>query len=317
MRLPQHIAARFDSNGAIFLERELMSIDPMDYTELTSGLLARKLFPLVENVAPLDTSYNYRMWTTQGQARVRGPGSNTGGKVTVTRKEKISPIETIDVEFGWPIDDIQRAAQKGIKLEQATIQGAMMIVARRIDDMITFGNPGTDCLGMVNNPNVVNSTPVTKTGGGTAWSEAAKKSELLADLKTIVNDARVRLKQASASYAGMPAFDQWVIALPVFHYGLVDEPRSDQSDTTVIEMAKKSKFVEDIVEWNQLDEADGGDPMILAYPRNGMCLGAIVSREFEQRAPQEVGHDINIPAVASCGGGVMRYPVAVGTMTSV
>ena len=94
-------------------------------------------------------------------------------------------------------------------------------------------------------------------------------------------------------------------------WGLLDTPRSDNSDTTILEMAKKSQFVEDIVEWNLLDTADGGDPMIVAYPRNAMCLGGVIPREWEQREPQEQGHDINVPAIASCGGTVIRYPIAV------
>lgn len=318
IKIPSNVAARFDANETVFLERELMSIDLTDYLELFAGLLSQKLVPRVQNVAPLDLSYAYRMWSVQGVARVRGPGAKTGNRVTVTRKEKIVPIKTIDVEFGWPVDDIKRAAEKGIKLEQTTIQGAMTTVARKIDNMIAFGETGTDCLGLLNNPDVVDTdTAVTKTGGGTAWTAAAKPSELYADLKLIINKTREALKQASASFDGMPAFDRFVIALPTFHYGLVDAPRSDTSDTTVIEMAKKSRFVEDIVEWNLLDEADDGDPMILCYPRNSMCLGSVIPRDWEQRPPQEVGHDINIPAVGSCGGTVLRYPVAVRYLKNV
>lgn len=310
--LPPGVLARFDANEGVFLTRELESIDLTDYLELFRGLVMRKLVPLIENVAPLDLSYTYRMWTMQGAARVAGPGSNDSSRITVTRKEKTLPIKEIPVEFGWNVDDIKRAASKNIKLEQVTIQSAMMAVQRKIDQMLAFGETGTDCVGLFNNGDVDDSsTPVTKTGGGTAWTTAAKKSELLADLKLIVNDTRAALQLASASYDGMPAFDRWVIALPSAHYGLIDEPRSDTSDTTVREMALKSQFIEDIVECPLLDTADGGDPLIVAYPRNPMCLGGLVPRDWEQRTPQERGHDIVIPAIGSCGGTPIRYPVAV------
>jgi hypothetical protein len=313
--LPQSLVARFDSNETIFLERELESIDPTDYMELYSGLLARILFPDIPGIGRLDREYTYRMWSAQGKARVKGPGARTSGKVTVTRKEVISPIRDIDVTFGWPIDDIQRAAAKGVRLEPTTVQSAMMIIARRMDEMITFGLTGTDMTGMANNANVLTSTPVTKTGGGTAWSEVATKAQIYQDLKTIINDVRVALKQAGAVDTTIPAFAKWVIALPTLYYGLADEPRSDQSDTTVLEMAMKSRYIEDIVEWNALDTADSGAyPMVMAWPRNPLFGGAVVAREYEQRNPQEVGHDISIPAIASCGGGVMRYPVAARYM---
>lgn len=318
-KIPAHIAARFDtSDQIVFLSRELESIDPTDYMELFAGLMARKLIPLQNDVAPLDLAYTYRMWTVQGEAKVGAPGANDDARITVTRKEKSSPIQEIPVSFGWKIDDIKRAASKNIQLEQVTIQGAMTTVARKIDRMLAFGEPNTDCLGLLNNPAVDDTlVAVTKTGGGTAWTEAAKKSELLSDLRNLVNSARIALAQASMSFDGMPAFDRWVIALPTKHYGLLDEPRSDQSDTTVLDMAKRSQFVEDIVEWNLLDTADNGDPMIVAYPRNPMCLGAIIPREWEQRSPQEKGHEIEIPAIASCGGTVIRYPVAVRYLKTV
>jgi hypothetical protein len=317
--LTPSVAARFDANEAVFLDRELQSIDPTDYLELFAGLRSRLFIPRAENVAPLALSYSYSMWTAHGKARVKGPGSKDGATIKVTRKEKIVPIKDIPVSMQWSVDDIKRAAMAGVKLEQTTIQTAMSAVGRKIDRMLAFGETGTDCTGLLNHPDVDATTvPVTKTGGGTAWTSAAKKSELLADIKAVVNAARERLQQASASFDGMPAFDQWVVGLPTKHYGLADEARSDQSDTTVIEMAKKSQFIEDIVEWNLLDHADAGtNPMIACWPRNPICLGAIIGREWEQRAPQEVGHDIIVPAVASCGGTVIRYPVAVGYLKTV
>ncbi len=311
MTLPPNVASRFDANEAVFLTRELESIDPMDYVELHSALMALKLVPQVQNVGPLDLAYTYRMWHTQGAPNVTGPGANDGARITVTRDEVTVPIKEIELEFGWKTDDIKRAASKSIGLDRMTIQMAMTAAARKIDNMVAFGQKGTSIKGLLNNTDVVDTdTPVTKTGGGTVWATTSKPSELLADLKLIVNNARAALLQAAGLDASTPEFSQWVIAVPTFHMGLLDIPRSDVSDTTVLEMAKKSQYVEDIVEWNLLGTADEGDPMIVAFPRNPMCLGAIVPRLWEQRTPQERGHEIFVPAVASCGGTVIRYPVA-------
>lgn len=312
--LPPGVAARFDANEAVFLDRELQSIDPTDYLELFAGLRSRLLIPRQENLEPLALSYSYSMWTAHGKAKVRGPGARDSAAITVTRKEKIVPIKDIPVSMKFGIDDIKRAARAGVKLESTTIQVAMSTVGRKIDRMLAFGETGTDCTGLLNHPDVSTSTMITKTGGGTAWTTAAKKSELLADIKKIVNDAREALQQASTAIEGMPAFDRWVVGLSPAYYGLADEPRSDTTDTTVIEMAKKSEFIEDIVEWNLLSTANAGAPMIVAYPRSSMCLGALIGREWEQRAPQEVEHDIIVPAVASCGGTVIRYTAPIRYM---
>lgn len=313
---------RFDSNETIFFARELETIDPVNYMELFAGLRAKVLFPEVEGIDPLDKAYTYRMWSIQGQARVGGPNSNDSGTVSIAAKEVTQPIKDIDVEYGWTVDDIKRAAKTGAPLDQLTIQAAMSIVARKQETMIAFGEPGTLITGMLNNAAVDGTTvPVTKTGGGTAWTTAAKASELLADINLIVNTTRQRLKQASKMPGGdiTPAFDRFVVLLPSFHYGLVNStPRSDNSDTTVLQYAlQNNRFIESIEEWWELDTANAGSPMIMCYPRNAMWGGWIGPRTFDSQNPQEHGKNIVIPATGNCGGGCIRYPVAASYLKTV
>lgn len=319
------IAHRFDSNDTIFFARELETIDPVNYQELFAGLRAKVLFPEVEGINPLDLSYTYRMWSIQGRADIGGPNSNDMGTVSVIAKEVTQSIKDIDVEFGWTVKDIQRAARTGTPLDQLTIQAAMSIIARRQETMIAFGESGTNITGMLNNASVSTAiAPVTKTPSGTAWTAATTPAEMLADINNIVNGTRQRLKQASKMPGGdiTPAFDRFVVLLPSYHYGLANStPRSDNSDTTVLQYAlQNNRFIESIEEWWELDTADashGNGPMFMCYPRNAMWGGWIAPRTWDAQNPQESGKNIIIPASGNCGGGCIRYPVAASYMLQV
>jgi hypothetical protein len=320
------IAARFDSNETIFFSRELETIDPTEYMTLFAGLRARTLIPLAENVDPLDLTYTYRMWEVTGRATIGAPNANDAGIIGVKATEASTPIKKIPVSYSWGVDEIKQAAKKGVSLDRMTVQAAMSEVARAVDHILAFGVPGTQITGLLNNTDVdTTSTPVTKTGGGTPWSAASLPGEWLADLNLIVNDTRKALKQASLAPggAGTPAFDRFVLGLPSHHYGLVaSTPRATTSDTTVLKYALlNNPWIESIEEWWKLDAADvedhgtigndDGDPMIICYPRNPMCIGGVIPREFESLPPQEEGDNIVVYANGKCGGTVIRYPVAV------
>lgn len=313
-----HLGARFDSNETVFLARELESIDPTEYTTLYAGLRGRLLIPLAQNVDPTSLTYTWRRWEVTGRAKIGGPHANDDGIIGVKRSEASTPIKKIPVSYGWSVDEIKQAAKAGVPLDSVTVQAAMSEVARKVDSMLAFGEPGTAVTGLLNNAAVdATSTPVTKTGGGTRWTPVALPSELLADLNLIVADTRAALKQASFAPGGngTPAFDRFVIGVPSHHYSLLLQPRSATSDTSILELAlRNNPHIESIEEWWQLDTADpasGGLPLIVCYPRDPMCIGGVIPREFESLDPQPEGHDIVIPASGVCGGTVIRYPVAV------
>lgn len=314
--------SRFDANETVFFNRSLETIDPADYMTLFAGLFSRRLIPRVEGLDPYALTYTYRTWEVTGRATIGAPHSNDDGVVGVKASEQSVSIKEIDVSYGWTVNEIKQAAKMGTQLDQLTIQAAMSAVARRIDTILAVGVPGTNITGLLNNANVLSSTPVAKTGGGTAWSGATvKPSEMIADINKIVNETRAALKQASFAPGGdgTPAFDRFVVALPSTLYALIAAtPRSDNSDTTILQyILRNNPWLESIEEWWQLDTADAGNPMIVCYPRNPMAVGAIIPREFESLPPQEVGRDIVIPASGTCGGTIIRYPVAVRYMKTV
>lgn len=316
--------SRLDSNETIFFTRQLEAIDPTAYMTLFAGILGRRYIPLVENVSPLENVYTYRMYTIHGKARLGAPRARNAPVVSVTAEEASQNIKQIPVAMTWTVREIQQAAKYNVPLDNLTVQAAMSTIARKQDNMLAFGEAGTNIKGLLNHSSVVLSTPVNKTGGGTAWTGATVKAdEIIKDVNTLINDTRAALKQASKMPGGdaTPAFDKFTVLVPSTRYSLIaSTPRTDNSDTTILQfLLRNNPFIESIEEWFQCDTADaaGTGPRLVAYPRDPMCVGALIPEEFNQLGPQEEGHSIVVPANGSCGGTVLRYTVAVRYMDGI
>jgi hypothetical protein len=317
---------RLDAADIVHFARQLEHIDPTNYTKLFAGILGRKYIPLVEGVSPLVNEYTYRMYEIVGDAKLGGPHSNDHSVVSVKATEHTSAIKQIPVAMQWTVREIKQAAKFGSPLEQLTIQAAMSAVQRRMDTMLAFGESGTTITGLLNHASVDATTPGTKTGtgAGTAWIRAVAVSpdEILSDINLIVAETRTALKQASKLPGGdmTPAFDRFVLLLDSANYAYIaSTPRSANSDTTILQYAlRNNPWLESIEEWWQCDTADAsGGARAVCYARDPMCLGAIIPDEWTQLSPQEEGHDIVVPASGSCGGTVIRYPVAVRYMDDI
>jgi hypothetical protein len=268
------------------------------------------------------------MITFTGQAidGAPGRGATEALRAGVTVDEKKQAIEEIPVTFGWTMREIEQAAARNVPLDRWTIQSAMTAVARKIDHRLAFGVAGTTMTGLLNHASTQASTATTKTGGQIEWTAATPGTEMLADINKLVADLHSSLLQASLLPGGesIPAFERVTVLMPTFHYGLAMEtPRTTTSDTTVLDYAlAHNKWIESIEEWNACDIASavGGTPgttgaaMMFAYAKDPLAVGALIPNDWKQRAPQEKGHNIEIPAVGLCGGTVIRYAMATRKM---
>ena len=320
----QYNLPRLDASDIVHFARQLEHIDPTNYQTLFAGILGRRYIPLIEGVSPLVNEYTYRMYTVSGEAKLGGSHAKDHRIVSVTATEHTSAIKQIPVAMNWTVREIQQAAKYGSPLEQMTIRAAMSSIARRVDRMLAFGETGTTIKGLVNNATVNFTTPSTKTGtgAGTKWIRAVPVSpdEIIADISKLVSEVRAQLQQATLLPGGdmTPAFNRFVLLLDSANYAYIaSTPRSANSDTTILQyVLRNNPWLESVEEWWQLDLADtaGTGPRAVLYPRDPMAVGALIPDEWTQLDPQAEGHDIVVPASGSCGGTVVRYPVAMGYM---
>lgn len=315
--------ARFDAATNYFLARELEKIEAEEAPTLFAGLLWKAYVPRATDTSPAERIHTYRMTTPQGAARLMGPGSNDAPRVNVTREEFSRPVKVYDAAFSWHVLEVMAAAEKNLPLDRDLAQAAMSVIARKIDACVALGDSSNaQITGLLNHPDVDDSaTPTTKTGGGTSWmGVGATAEELLQDINTLVSETWARVQQGQAWNGGaMPLFQKFTILLPLDRWAkIAAKPRSSNSDTTVLRYAlQNNPMIESIEPWWHCDTADGGNPRMACYPRDKMCVEAVVPQEYEQLAPQESGMEVVTPCYGSSAGTIIKYPFACGYMDSI
>jgi hypothetical protein len=313
---------RLDAGDIVWLERELRQVDPVNYPTLFSGILGRRYIPAIDGMDPLKNEYAYKMYEIVGDAKIGAPGANDATVVAVKYTEFVSAIKQIPVTMSWTVRELAQDAKFNGRLQQDTIMAAMSVLARKQDSMLAFGLTGTTIKGLANHASVVETTPSTKTGtgAGTKWIRAVpvNPDEILADIAKMVSDTRTALKQAAMAPGGeqMAMFPRFLLLLDQANYTYISQtPRSSTSDKTILQWAlTQNPWLESIEEWHQLDLADteGNGPRAVLFPaRRPDAVGCLIPDEWTALPWQYDGHNVIVPAGGSCGGTVIKYPVAV------
>ncbi len=305
---------RLDGQESVFLDRELSSIDPTKFFELYAGLRARRFVPPIQGIAPYDRAYLYSMWGITGEAKFYGQNAKDLPTVGVTRKEFSRSIKPLGASMNWTIDEIRAASAKNVGLEEATIIAATTSIERKIDRLLAIGDAESGFTGLINDAQIASDNSVTVVG---TWG--VNPADWMASLNKLVGETRARLKLAATMPGGdnIPAFDRFQILMPTVQYAQVKQtPYSATSPASVLSvfLANNEEWVSGVAEWSLLDDIDATYPRAVCYPLNPAALGAAIGREYTQEAPQAEGLSIVVPCSASCGGTVIRYPVAFSYM---
>jgi hypothetical protein len=299
-----------DAAQQIFLARQLESIDQTNYSELIPGALGRRYIPLVSNVAAWANVYTYSMWKKVGRAKVVSRNADDLPRVQLTRTEASRSIKEIGNSYGWSVGEIQRAAGTNTPLATEMVMAAQAATEREIDDLLAVGSSAHNIEGLLNLSDVTDTSPTTG-----SWTAATDGDLMIGDLNKLVLDIVNGLKQTDA-----PGFNRFVILLPVDKYGLLATTRLDSTETTALQfLLRTSPWIDAVEPWYQCSGVGAGSTdRAVAFPRNPVALGALIPKEFgNATAPQERGLDVIVPTLASCGGVVARYPVAIRYMDGI
>lgn len=308
-KLSPVIAALLErADSVVFLERELLSVDPREYLELFAGLRAMQFVPSIDGIAPYDKSYAYSIWSITGEAKNIGPNARDLPRVGLTRVETTRSISSIGASYGWTLEDIRAAAQRNVPLERLTVIAAMTVIRRKLDRRIALGDSALGYTGLCNDVQIAADNSVT-----VDW-EPGVGSKMLIALNKLVADTRARLKLAGELDSQMPAFDRFQILLPPAAYtDAAQTPASSNYPDSVLDVFQRqnSRWVSGVDEMGYLEDLGSGVGRAICYPLNPMCLGHATSRYYTEEAPQANGLNIDVPCHAASGGTVFRYPVAV------
>lgn len=300
---------RLDAAESVWFKRQLEFIDKTLYETIFPDNMARQLIPSQPGVPDWARVYTWRMFDRFGKAKIVANMGDDIPRADRSGQEESKVIKPLASAYGWDIFEIKAAAATGTPLDTLKAMAARFAIETEIDSILAVGSAAHNLQGIFNLTGTSTVTLGTKTGGGVAWSAAATSAEIAADLFAMPIKAITNMK-----LAGGPMFQKFTIVLPIDSYALASTKQmAPGTDTTVLQyVLKNSPWIAAIEPWHYATGAGAsGVNRMIAYPKNPMVVAGIVPMEFTTMPPEQRNLEYVVNTVATCGGVVVRYPVAV------
>ena len=278
------------------------------------ALIARQVIPTFQSVADWAHVYTWREWDKKGNAKVIANAADDLPMADVTGVENSQIIKMLGAAYGYDIREIKAAAAMNVPLDAMRAEACRYAVEQQIDATLATGDADNKLYGLLNLDSGSLASPVqtytlsTKAAGGLAWGTLAAPK---ATGQEVANDLIGIASKIVETTKGI--WSKLRIVLPIPQYNYAASTRLNAiNDTTALEFALKSSFIESVQPWFRCTGAGAGaTDRMAAFPGDPLVLGGIVPMEWSPQAPQLRNLKYVINTIASCGGVVNRYSVAM------
>ena len=306
---PNFMQPRLDASESVYFQRELEIVDARLYEVKYASLQARSLIPTQPGIPEWAKVYVWRETDMVGTAKYIGNMADDLPMSNVLGAENTKIIKPCGGAYGYDLFEIRASAALGTSLDVMRATACRRSVEQLVDTTLATGSAAHNLQGLLNLANVPTFTPGTKTGGGLTWGTLtalnATADEMALDLMGI----------ASARHeATKGLYGKFTIILPLVQYNVAAQVRmGDASDMTVLQFVlKTSPYIEAIVPWHLATGAGAGSTdRMVCYPRDLEVLAGLVPMDFSPQPVERKNLKFVINCLASCGGVILRYPVAM------
>lgn len=297
-------AGHFDGAESIFFASELEAVKARTYDKKYPGLSATQNIPVSSEVNPGAETIKYYQYDQVGMAKIISNYADDLPRVDVMGKEFTANIRSIGVSYGYNVQDIRAARMAGKPLEQRRANAAKLANDQTVNKIAYFGDSAHGLVGLFTHANV---SVYTLPGDGTSSStKLADKTpdKVLRDLNGIV--------QKVLDLTQNIEIPDTMLLPPSVYADIATRPRSDNSDTTILEFfLKNSPYIKNVVPCLECKGAGtGGEDLIFVYRKDPDAVTLEIPQAFEQFPPQPSGLEYNIPCHSRCGGVIFYYPLS-------
>jgi len=310
---------RLDAQDSVWLRRELEFIEGETYDQIFPENRGRSIIPTQGNIPDWAKIFTWRERSAFGKAKIVSNMSDDIPRVDVARTEHSKTIKVIADAYGYDIFDIKAAIATGIRLDADKAIQARRAIETETDRILAVGDVDHNLNGLLTLDTVGSITPTvatTKTGGGTNWSAAATAKEISNDITKLINAILTKLQGAHST----PMFQKFRIVMPDANYlQLISRTIGVDENKSLLSYVMMNPYIESIVPWWRTvgAAANGVDDRIVAFPADKAVVAGIVPMEFSPQEPEKRNLEYVVDCVATCGGVVSRYPMAIGYMDAV
>ncbi len=306
--------SQMDADSTAFFARQLEYVKAQTYDKRYAELKARALIPVSNEGGPGIDSITYYQYDMLGVAKIIGAYANDLPRADVRGKMFTAPVHEAADSYGYTIRDIAKARFAGIPLEQRKANAALRAIEELVNKIAWFGDSEHNLPGFFTQPNVpAEAVADSGTGNSPLWINKTP-NQILYDMNQVANSVMSNTK-------GVEQPDTLLLPLTQFNY-IASTPRSDLSDTTILDFFLQNNPYIKNVEWlNELtydasvpgSGASGlgfNEDMMVAYRRDPDKIELRIPQDFEQLPVQEQGLEFIIPCRLLIGGVVMPYPLS-------
>jgi len=298
------VFTNMDANESIFFQEELEHVKSRSYDVKYPELLARRLFPLNQEVDSGAESIAYETYDHVGAAKIIHSYANDLPALEVSGKKTVRLVYSEGISFGYSLQDIRNAQMAGKSLTNRKANGCRRQMLSLENKLAFHGDATTDIPGFIGSANINQVTIPAGVSTTKTWATKVP-DEILADVALMV-DAIVD----GSNGVEHPN----TLLVPISQYTLISTtPRSSTSDTTILEFLLKSNaWIREVIPVYELKGAGAGglDTMML-YDRDPEKLTLEVPQDVEFLNPQEKALYYEVPVHARTAGVIIYYPKSI------
>ena len=304
------VFTNMDAGESIFFQEELEHVKSRSYDVKYPELLARRLFPLSNEVPSGAESLAYETYDHVGAAKIIHNYANDIPTVEVKGKKTVRLIYSTAISFGYSIQDVRNAQLAGKPLNQRKANACRRQMLVLENKLAFHGDAATDIPPFINAANV-NAVTMADSAASTStlWSTKTA-AEIIADVSALTT-------AVFEGSNGVETVD--TMLLPLAQYSLInDTPRSSTSDKTIMQfILETNAFIKEIIPVYELKGAapsaatyDSTD-CVIVYKKDPEKLTLEVPQDVEFLNPQEKALYYSVPVHARTAGVVIYYPKSI------
>lgn len=269
-----------DEGESAFLDTQLEAIRGKVYEKKIPEYKCRIHIPVSDEGGPAAETIAHDMYEEVGMAKIINAYSDDWPRVdaVVKRKGRVE-VRPLGDSYGYNFQEVRTSSATGRDLPQRKAIAAKRFIMKSENTLAYLGDPDAGLQGLLTYPTV----------------PRVLSDITLTDL-TVSNETKLaRLNNWARIPWVLSEFEVTAVLMTKADYGFLEStPRSEQSDTFLMELFRKSNPNINFVDWCSQCEGAGinGSNVMIFYVRTPDHVVLNIPSDFEQLPPDDQGKEV-------------------------
>lgn len=299
---------RLDAGETAVVARSLEHVEQSILETVVAELRSLRFIPTIGGIDPGARLYTWYRSTFVGEAARTGDLGRDLPRVDGSLQAQHTNIASYGAAYGFTVQELREialAARNGLNIQLDTMRAnkAAEVIARKIDNVVAFGDPEDATI-----KGALNAAEVSIGAAAGVWS-GLTAAQLMDELFAMANANLIVSKET---------MQPDTILLPTAQMLQVTRtPLGTNADRSVLsyfmESMQNAQRPMNVASWPLLNTADAArtGPRAVAYKRDVNVVGAIVPMPFQSQPPQARDLEFVVPCEGICGGAAVKQPLGM------